>query len=73
MRNSLVVHLEGDSKGLQNALDSARQSIQNLGGDANKLKEIQEKFEKITSSTAPLNRKIRDVKKALEEMAVSGL
>ena len=32
----------------------------------------QKKFAKISESSAPLNRKIRDIKKAMEEMTVSG-
>lgn len=70
--NDYVVHLMGDSKGLNSAVKSAQTALNDLGKQNQSLDSIKDRFEKISKSTAPLNRKIRDVKKAMEDLAVSG-
>lgn len=70
--NDYVVHLMGDSKGLNSAVKSAQTALNDLGKQNQSLDNIKDRFEKISKSTAPLNRKIRDVKKAMEDLAVSG-
>lgn len=70
--NDYVVRLTGDSKGLNNAVKSAQTALNDLGKQNQSLDNIKDRFEKISKSTAPLNRKIRDVKKAMEDLAVSG-
>lgn len=70
--NDYVVRLTGDSKGLNNAVKSAQNALNNLGKENQQLDKIRDRFDKIQSSTAPLNRKIRDIKKAMEDLAVSG-
>lgn len=70
--NDYVVRLTGDSKGLNNAVKSAQTALNDLGKQNQSLDSIKDRFEKISKSTAPLNRKIRDVKKAMEDLAVSG-
>ena len=70
--NDYVVRLTGDSKGLNNAVKSAQNALNNLGKENQQLDKIRDRFDKIQSSTAPLNRKIRDIKKAMEDLVVSG-
>lgn len=73
MAKDYVVKLTGDSKGLEDTLKSAKKSFQDLGGSADKLSNIKDKFNTITNSSAPLSRKIRDIRKAMEEMATAGI
>lgn len=68
----LVARLSGDDK-LTPVLQNVRKQLQDTGVASTKLDDIQKKFGKITESSAPLNRKIRDIKKAMEQMAVAGL
>lgn len=68
----LIARLSGDDK-LSPVLQNVRKQLQDTGVASNKLDDIQKKFGKIADSSAPLNRKIRDIKKAMEEMAVAGL
>lgn len=71
--NSLIVHLNGDSSNLENALNSARNSISDLQRSGNKIDDIQKSFDKVSNSTMPLRRKIAEIKKQMEQMAVAGL
>lgn len=68
----LVARLSGDDK-LTPVLQNVRKQLQDTGVASTKLDDIQKKFGKITESSAPLNRKIRDIKKQMEAMAVAGL
>lgn len=72
MKADLIARLSGDDK-LSPVLQNVRKQLQDTGVASNKLDDIQKKFGKIADSSAPLNRKIRDIKKAMEEMAVAGL
>lgn len=72
MANDYVVRLTGDSKGLNSAVKSAQNALNDLGKENQQLDKIRERFDKITNSSAPLNRKIRDIRKAMEDLAVSG-
>lgn len=72
MANDYVVRLTGDSKGLNNAVKSAQTALNDLGKENQQLDKIRDRFDKITNSSAPLNRKIRDIRKAMEDLAVSG-
>lgn len=67
----LVVTVEGKNL-LTPKLKQVSADITDMGQRASKLDDIQKKFAKISESSAPLNRKIRDIKKAMEEMTVSG-
>lgn len=71
-KSDLIARLSGDDK-LSPVLQNVRKQLQDTGVASNKLDDIQKKFSKISESSAPLNRKIRDIKKAMEEMAVAGL
>ena len=70
-KTDLIARLSGDDK-LSPVLQNVRKQLQDTGVASNKLDDIQKKFAKISESSAPLNRKIRDIKKAMEEMTVSG-
>lgn len=72
MANDYVVTLTGDSKGLKSAVNGAKKSLDDLVKENQQLDKIRERFDKITNSSAPLNRKIRDIRKAMEDLAVSG-
>lgn len=72
MANDYVVRLTGDSKGLNSAVKSAQNALNDLGKENQQLDKIRDRFDKITNSSAPLNRKIRDIRKAMEDLAVSG-
>ena len=71
-KTDLIARLSGDDK-LTPVLQNVKKQLQDTGVASNKLDDIQKKFDKITTSSAPLNRKIRDIRKAMEEMAVAGL
>lgn len=70
-KNDLVVRLQGDDKGLQNTLNNAKKGMNDFGKSSSKLDDISKSFDKITNSSAPLNRKIKDIKKQMELLAVS--
>lgn len=71
-KSDLIARLSGDDR-LSPVLQNVRKQLQDTGVASNKLDDIQKKFSKISESSAPLNRKIRDIRKAMEEMAVAGL
>lgn len=71
-KSDLIARLSGDDR-LSPVLQNVRKQLQDTGVASNKLDDIQKKFSKISESSAPLGRKIRDIKKAMEEMAVAGL
>ena len=71
--NSMIVHLNGDSSNLESAINSARKSISDLQRSGNRIDDIQKSFDKVTNSTMPLRRRIAEIKKAMEAMAVEGL
>lgn len=72
-KNSLVVTLSGDNRNLEQTLNNTRQSINSTVETTTKLEKIQKQFNKISESSAPLSKKIRDIKKQMELMAVSGV
>nr|DAT69144.1 MAG TPA: hypothetical protein [Caudoviricetes sp.] len=43
-----------------------QRSINELGGSANRLDAIQQRFNRIEQSSAPLRKKLKDVKQAME-------
>lgn len=49
-----------------------QRSIEGLGGSANRLDAIQQKFNRIEQSSAPLRKKLKDVKAEMEKLAISG-
>lgn len=73
MANDLVVRLSGDNSALQRVLSETRRQLQNTADTSVRLEDIQKQFKRITDTSAPLSRKIRDIKKAMEMMALSGI
>ena len=49
-----------------------QRSIEGLGGSANRLDSIEQKFNRIDQSSAPLRKKLKDVKGEMEKLAVAG-
>lgn len=71
MANDYIVRLQGQDN-LSGTIRNAQRSINELGGSANRLDAIQQRFNRIEQSSAPLNKKLRDVKRAMEQLAVTG-
>lgn len=71
MANDYIVRLQGQDN-LSSTIRNAQRSINELGGSANRLDAIQQRFNRIEQSSAPLNKKLKDVKRAMEQLAVTG-
>ncbi len=71
-KSDLIARLSGDDR-LSPVLQNVRRQLQDTGQASSKLDDISKRFSKISESSAPLNRKIRDIRKAMEEMAVAGI
>lgn len=71
MANDYIVRLQGQDN-LSGTIRNAQRSINELGGSANRLDAIQQRFNRIEQSSAPLNKKLKDVKRAMEQLAVTG-
>lgn len=68
----LVARLTGEDK-LSPTLQKVKKELADVGATSNKLDSIKQKFDRIQQSTAPLNKKLKDVKKLLAEMNLDGL
>lgn len=71
MANDYIVRLQGQDN-LSGTIRNAQRSINELGGSANRLDAIQQRFNRIEQSSAPLNKKLKDVKRAMEQLAITG-
>ena len=72
MPNSdLVVRLSGQDK-LSPVIENVKEELNNIGKTSSKVESVQKQFDKITNSTAPLSKRIRDIKKEMENLAMSG-
>lgn len=71
MANDYIVRLQGQDN-LSGTIRNVQRSISELGGSANRLDAIQQRFNRIEQSSAPLNKKLKDVKRAMEQLAVTG-
>lgn len=71
MANDYIVRLQGEDN-LSGTIRNVQRSISELGGSANRLDAIQQKFERIEQSSAPLRKKLKDVKTEMEKLAVTG-
>lgn len=71
MANDYIVRLQGEDN-LSGTIRNVQRSISELGGSANRLDAIQQKFERIEQSSAPLRKKLKDVKAEMEKLAVTG-
>lgn len=71
MANDYIVRLQGQDN-LSDTIRNVQRSINELGGSANRLDAIQQRFNRIEQSSAPLRKKLKDVKQAMEQLAVTG-
>lgn len=72
MAADLVARLSGEDK-LTPTLQKVKKELADVGANSNKLDSIQKKFQKIDASTAPLKKKLRDIKALMAEMNIDGL
>ena len=72
MATDYVVRLTGQDN-LSGTIKKVKQSLTEVGGSTDKLDLITQKFQKIESSTAPLKKKIRDLKNLMAQMNLDGL
>ena len=68
----LLVTVEGKDA-LSPKLNEVKKNIKDFGNSASKIEDINDKFQKITSSTAPLKRQLRDILKLMGQMNLDGL
>lgn len=68
---NLVVHLQGKDD-LSKTIENVKKEIQDVGKTTTKLEDVRKKFDTITNSSAPLGKRIRDIKKEMEKLALSG-
>lgn len=66
-----VVTLTGKDN-LSNTIKSVKQELNGVGDSASKLDKINTKFEKITKSSMPLNRQVKETSKLLSQMKFDG-
>lgn len=71
MANDYIVRLQGQDN-LSGTIRNVQRSIEGLGGSANRLEAIEQKFNRIEQSSAPLRKKLKDVKGEMEKLAVAG-
>ena len=71
MANDYIVRLQGQDN-LSGTIRNVQRSIEGLGGSANRLDAIEQKFNRIDQSSAPLRKKLKDVKGEMEKLAVAG-
>lgn len=71
MANDYIVRLQGQDN-LSGTIRNVQRSITELGGSANRLDTIQQKFNRIEQSSAPLRKKLKDVKYQMEQLAITG-
>ena len=72
MATDLVVRLSGEDT-LTPTLEKVKKELTDVGATSSKLDTITQKFNKIQNSTAPLKRKLRDIKSLMAEMNIEGL
>lgn len=71
-QSDLVVHIGGDSSDFTQNIEAAQRSITELGQRAaNELSDITAQFKKTSDSPAPLMRKLRDIRKQMEQLSTS--
>ena len=70
-KSDLIVRMSGNDKNLQKALNNAKKGMKDFGKTSDVLDDVNKAFEKTTSSNAKLSRKIADIKKQMEMLAMS--
>lgn len=68
---NLSVLLQGRDN-LTPVIKNAQKSLTDLGSKSSKLDDIQKGFDKIQNSSVPLSKKIKDIKKQMEQLIVTG-
>ena len=71
MANDYIIRLQGQDN-LSDTIKNVRKSISELNDAANRLNNIEQRFNRIEASSAPLNKKLKDVKRAMEQLAITG-
>lgn len=66
-----VVRIQGEDN-LSNTINQVRQNLNNVGQSTSKLDQIQQKFTRIQNSTAPLQRKLKDIKSLMAQLNLRG-
>lgn len=72
MATDYVVRFTGQDN-LSGTINQVRQHLEDVGSSTTQLDSIQQKFQKIEQSTAPLKRKLRDLKNLMAQMNLDGL
>lgn len=72
MATDYVVRFTGQDN-LSGTINQVRQHLEDVGSSTTQLDQIQQKFQKIEQSTAPLKRKLRDLKNLMAQMNLDGL
>lgn len=71
MANDYIVRLQGQDN-LSGTIRNVQRNLSELSNNANRLDNIERKFRRIDESSAPLKKKLRDVKIQMEQLALSG-
>ena len=71
MATDYIVRLQGQDN-LSGTIDKVKKSLQEVGGATSKIDQIRQKFQKVEASTAPLRKKLKDVKFQMEQLAATG-
>lgn len=72
MATDYVVRFTGQDN-LSGTINQVRRNLEDVGSSTTQLDNIQQKFQKIEQSTAPLKRKLRDLKNLMAQMNLDGL
>lgn len=72
MATDYVVRFTGQDN-LSGTINGVKQKLQEVGSASSKIDQIAEKFKRIESSTAPVKRKLRDLKELMAQMNLDGL
>lgn len=72
MATDYVVRFTGQDN-LSGTIDGVKQKLQEVGGATSQIDQISQKFKKIENSTAPLKKKLRDLKVLMAQMNLNGL
>lgn len=70
-QSQLSITLQGKDN-LTPVIKNAQKSLVDMGSKSSKLDDIQKSFDKIQNSSVPLSKKIKDIKKQMEQLIVTG-
>lgn len=72
MATDYVVRFTGQDN-VSGTINQIKKNLEDVGSSSTKLDQIKQQFEKVEQSTAPLKRKLRDLKTLMAEMNFNGL